>query len=72
MEKIKIIHDSVGHTLTIWVSDPKQEYMCEETTDEIVLVKNKQGKVIGFEFLHFKPTDSESSFAVETIVKTGP
>ena len=71
MEKIKVIHDTVGHTLTVWLKDPSEEYVCEETADEVVIMKDKNGGVIGFEVLHYKPVDSEASIAVETIVKTG-
>lgn len=53
MEKIKIYYDSAGNTLNVWFDDPKKEYICEETGAEVILVKNRQGKVIGFEKLNF-------------------
>jgi len=71
MEKIKVIHDAVGHTLTVWLSDPNQEFICEETTDELVIMKDKQGRVIGFELLHYHPKETEKTLTVETILKTG-
>lgn len=71
MEKIKVIHDAVGHTLTVWLGDPTQEYICEETKDEVVIMKDKQGTVIGFELLHYRPKKTEQTLAVETILKTG-
>src|SRR5579862_8140568 len=58
VEEIKLIHDTVGNTLTIWLDDPKKEAMCEETTDEVVMMKDRKGKVIGFEVLNYKPTKS--------------
>ena len=42
MEKIKVIHDAVGHTLTVWLGDSSQEYVCEETQDEVVMMKDKK------------------------------
>ena len=51
MEKIKVIHDATGQTLTVWLGDPSAEHICEETPDEVVLMKNRAGKVIGFELL---------------------
>jgi Protein of unknown function (DUF2283) len=68
MDKIKVIHDSVGHTLTVWTDDPQKEVVCEETSDEVVLMKDAQGHVIGFELLHYKPEGTETSLSVETLV----
>ena len=70
MDKIKVIHDAVGHTLTVWLDDPAKEHLCEETTDEVVLMKDKNGKVIGFEMLHYRPRDGAPGLAVETVVHT--
>ena len=53
MKPIKVIFDKVGNTLNVWFDDPKKEFVCEETSDEIVLVKNRAGKVIGFEVLNY-------------------
>ena len=72
MEKIKVIHDVVGRTLTIWLEDPNKEAICEETTEEVVLMKNKAGEVIGFELLHYEASTSQpSGLTVETIVTSG-
>ena len=53
MGKIRVYYDSHGNTLNVWFDDPQKEYICEETGDEVVLVKNHRGKVIGFEKLNF-------------------
>ncbi len=58
MEEIKVIHDEVGHTLTIWLDDPNKEALCEETADEVVMMKDRKGRVIGFEMLNYKPAKS--------------
>ncbi|MBI4518015.1 MAG: DUF2283 domain-containing protein [Deltaproteobacteria bacterium] len=71
MNKIKVIHDVVGHTLTVWLDDPRKEHICEETTDEVVLMKDDTGGVIGFELLHYRPAEPATGLAVETIVQTG-
>lgn len=73
MEKIKIIHDVVGHTLTVWLTDPKREHISEETSEEIVLMKDSVGRVIGFELLNYEPSSVSESpgLSVETILKTG-
>jgi uncharacterized protein YuzE len=55
MDKILIYWDREGNTLNVWFDNPKKEYIGEETGDEVILVKDKQGKVIGFEKLNFQP-----------------
>ncbi len=69
MEKIKVIHDTVGGTLTVWLGDPATEYVCEETTDEVILMKDRAGRVIGFELLHYRPAAAEAALAVEAVVR---
>ena len=66
MEKIKIIKDITGGTLTIWFDDPGKEYICEETGDGVILMKTKEGKVIGAEFLYYSNTNE--AFSIETLV----
>lgn len=53
MKPIKIFFDKVGNTLNVWFDDPSKEAISEETSEEIVLVKDKDGKVIGFEVLNY-------------------
>jgi uncharacterized protein YuzE len=50
--------------LTVWFGDPQTEYICEETGEEIILIKNQDGKVIGLERLNFsyRETISATSF----------
>ena len=31
----------------MWFGDPRDEYVCEETADEVVLMKDEAGQVIG-------------------------
>ena len=50
---MKIHYDRKGNTLNVWFDDPKKEHMCEETGEEVILVKDRSGKVIGFEKLNF-------------------
>jgi len=69
MDKIKVIHDTVGQTLTVWFDDPTKESVCEETTDEVVLMKDGAGRVIGFELLHDVPAEPGVSLSVETVIQ---
>lgn len=59
MAEVKVYYDRAGNTLTVWFSDPQTEHICEETGDEIVLMKDKSGRVIGFEKLNFSPASSQ-------------
>lgn len=52
-KEIKIYYDPHGNTLSVWFDNPQNEHICEETGEEIILVKDKKGKVIGFEKLNF-------------------
>lgn len=58
MDKIRIYWDTEGNTLNVWFDDPQQEHICEETGDEVILVKNAAGRVIGFEKLNFQPSEA--------------
>jgi len=53
MDQIKVYYDKEGNTLTVWFGDSQDEYICEETGDEFVLMKNRSGQVIGFEKLNY-------------------
>ena len=53
MEKVKVFYDREGNTLTVWFGDSSQEYICEETGDEVILMKDKSGNVLGFEKLNY-------------------
>lgn len=66
--EVKVYYDHEGNTLTVWFGDPQEEYIAEETGAEVVLMKDKQGKVIGFEKLNFSNLDvSPLRVAFETV-----
>ncbi len=68
MDAVKIYYDRNGSTLTVWFGDPETEYVSEETSDEVILMKNKEGKVIGFEKLYFSiPNEEEVRIDFEAI-----
>jgi hypothetical protein len=48
-----VFYDRTGNTLTVWFGDPQDEYIAEETGDEVILMKDRAGRVIGFEKLNF-------------------
>ncbi|HEX7926577.1 MAG TPA: DUF2283 domain-containing protein [bacterium] len=55
MAEIKVYYDPTGNTLTVWFDDPRAEHVAEETGDEVVLMKDRNGRVIGFEKLNYAP-----------------
>jgi hypothetical protein len=59
MAEVKIFHDREGQTLTVWFTDPMLEHVAEETGDEVVLMKDRSGRVIGFEKLNFSVAESD-------------
>jgi len=53
MAEIKVYYDRIGNTLTVWFGNPEDEVEVEETGEEVILMKDKHGRVIGFEKLNF-------------------
>ncbi|HQU45690.1 MAG TPA: DUF2283 domain-containing protein [Pirellulales bacterium] len=39
--------------MTVWFDDPSKESICEEVDDDVVLMKDRRGRVIGFERLNY-------------------
>jgi hypothetical protein len=48
-----VYYDRTGNTLTIWFDDPAKEAVCEEIDDDVVLMKDRRGHIIGFERLNY-------------------
>ena len=68
MAQVKVYYDREGNTLTVWFGNPSDEYVTEETGEEIVLMKDRDGKVIGFEKLNFTAQSTDTvRVAFETI-----
>jgi uncharacterized protein YuzE len=67
MARVKVYYDRQGNTLTVWFDDPQLEHICEETGDEVVLMKDRSGRVIGFEKLNFTSADSPLDVGFEAV-----
>jgi uncharacterized protein YuzE len=68
MAQIKVYYDQQGNTLTVWFGDPQEEVIAQETGEEIILMKDKDGHVIGFEKLNYVlPASSRLNIAFETV-----
>jgi hypothetical protein len=49
---VRVHHDRIGNTLTVWFDDPASEVVCEEADHDVILIKDCQGQIIGFERLN--------------------
>jgi hypothetical protein len=52
-DKARVYYDRAGNTLSVWFDDPKKQHVCEESDDDLILVKNRRGRGIGFERLNY-------------------
>ncbi len=68
MAQVKVHYDRAGNTLTVWFGNPEDEAVAEETGDEVVLMKDKSGRVIGFEKLNFTVQSPPLQVAFETTI----
>lgn len=68
MKKLKLFHDKKGNTLTVWFEDSTKEAVSEEIGEDTVVMKDKQGKIIGFEKLNYIiPFTKKGEIPVEII-----
>jgi hypothetical protein len=65
MHEVKVYYDRTGNTLTIWFDTPTREHLCEEIADDTVIMKDRRGRVIGFERLNY--LSSQERQAHETL-----
>jgi hypothetical protein len=63
MDKVRIYYDRAGNTLTVWFDDPAKETVCEEIGDDVVLMKDRRGRVIGCERLNYLTRRQQSEGA---------
>ena len=68
MEKVRVYYDRTGNTLTVWFDEPTKEHACEEIEDDTVIMKDRRGRVIGFERLNYlsrKQLQAQTELPVE-------
>jgi hypothetical protein len=56
-----------GQTFAVWIDDLAKESACEETTEGVVLIKDTQAKVIGFEPFRYRPADRTAGLVMEAV-----
>jgi len=68
MAHIRVIHDPIGETLTVYWKDPSPDQICEEIGEGVILIKDDQTQeVIGFERLYYQQDDAGQAVTVETV-----
>ncbi len=68
MAHIRVIHDPVGETLTVYWEEPSLDHVCEETGHGVILIKNRQSQeVIGVERLYYRPDAARRIVAIEAL-----
>ncbi len=69
MDKVIVYYHKESDTMDIWFGNPKDEHICEEAGEGIILKKDKDGKVIGIEKLYVAKTlGIKQPLPVEVIV----
>ena len=52
MAMVKVISDRLHHTRAGWFGDSSASHVCEESGEEMVLMNDQSGRIIGFEKLN--------------------
>lgn len=63
MEKVRVYYDRTGNSLIVWFDDPQREHVAEEIDDDMILMKDEQGRVIGFERLNYQTKEEREGQA---------
>jgi uncharacterized protein YuzE len=63
---VKVYYDADGKTLTVWFDDPEKEFIAEETGEEVVIIKDRDNQVIGFERLNFS-LEADQDLTIDAI-----
>ena len=70
MDKVRVYFDRTGNTLTVWFDNPKNEAVCEEIGDDVIHIRDRDGRVIGFERLNYlSPKQRQSGAAIPVEVQ---
>ena len=59
MEEVKVYYDRTGNTLTVWFGDPLTEDICEEAGEDLILMRDAEQQVLGFELINFLRSHSQ-------------
>ena len=61
-----------GGALTVYWADPREDQVCEETGEGVILIKDAHtDEVVGFERLYYRPVPGRPAITFETAAVTG-
>jgi hypothetical protein len=63
MAALTLVYDRDGETLTVWFGDPMTEYASEDPRDDVIVMKDAAGVVLGFEKWHVSIAEAEAASA---------
>jgi uncharacterized protein YuzE len=69
VDKVRIYYDRTGNTLTVWFDDPAKETVCEEIGADVILMKDRHGRVIGLERLNYRTRKQQADANVPVEVQ---
>jgi hypothetical protein len=53
MKRIRIYYNRMSNSLNIWLDDPAKEGVAEETRGGTIIIRDKEGRAIGFEIKNY-------------------
>lgn len=71
-QRVKIIFDPSVNSLTVWFGSPGVDYVATQLADDLVILKNADGDVLGFEKHFFAAAPGEVNVQLETLSLLNP
>lgn len=62
MDTVQVIHDREGQSLTVWFGDPGREHSSAADDNGVVVMKDRDNRVLGVEILNFDGNPGAVSF----------
>ncbi len=66
-QRVKVIFDPSVNSLTVWFGNPAADYVATQIEDDLVVMKDSTGRVLGFEKHFFTAAPGEVHVQLETL-----
>jgi len=70
--RVKIIVDPSVNSITVWIGDASQEAVATQLSEDLTLLKDFNGEIIGFEKHFFDAAPGELQVQLETLPMMTP
>jgi hypothetical protein len=70
LAEITVFHDVEGQTLTIWFGSREDEFICDHTDSDVIVMEDARGRPLGIEVLNFQPLDDQPLTVTLRALKT--